>query len=641
MSRVVRGRPSLPSSASIASLFFSTPFASRRARHAPVPAAAMLAVALSGLPAMQPAIAAEPLRMGPVTITATRLAQPVRETAASVTVLERADLVPFATRSAEDILVTLAGVTVARSGGPGQQASIFLRGTDSDATLVLVDGVKFNAGTFGLAPLQNLRGEDIESIEVLRGPRGTLYGSEAIGGVISITTRRPQASSAEFTLSGSDNATVEAHAAASHVQGDDRLRLGIGRYDSDGDAIIAGIPVDGAHRNDTATFAAQTKLGAATLETSLSGAQGRTRYLDTFALAALEQDFRNTVAAASARLPAGENGTVLARLGWSDDALEQVQPNFLGQFDRAQTTRESAALEYHRNGTRHRLVAGAETEREQVDALSYGTTLDEANDMRALFARDGIRVGEHGELGLGARYLNHDAFGDHGTGEASYGHTLAQVWHAWGSWSTGFRAPDAGERFGFGGNPQLQPETSAAVELGLRRQLGAHELSLAGFRQDIDDLIDFPAPAFTATNIDRARITGAELGWRWRNTHWQADALAIVQDPEDRTSGAQLSRRPNQQLTGNLRRALTDTLWLGGDVLAMDARDNSRYDAIVLPGVAVFGLALDWQARPELALGLRLDNVGDHDYALAADAAGDYAMPGRTLSARIAWQPRF
>ena len=123
-------------------------------------------------------------------VTATRTPEPESQTLASVTVIDRAEIERRQARSVPDLLRGLAGVSVSASGGPGQPASVFLRGTDADQVLILIDGVKVGAATLGSVQLENLPIAQIERVELVRGPRSSLYGSEAIGGVIQIFTRK-------------------------------------------------------------------------------------------------------------------------------------------------------------------------------------------------------------------------------------------------------------------------------------------------------------------------------------------------------------------------------------------------------------------------------------------------------------------
>lgn len=588
---------------------------------------------------------AERFTLDPVTAVATRHERPLATTPASVTVLTSEDLVPYAAQPLEDILAKRAGVTVARSGGPGQQTSIFLRGTDSDSMLVLVDGMKLNGETFGGANLQNLRGADIERIEVIRGPRSTLYGSEAIGGVISITTRRAaDAETLTVQAGGGSDETGHLRVAVSQGGEDRHISAAISHFRTDGDPITELTNITGKHENTSGTLHAQMRLGDTQIGTDVWAARGETRYLDTFALTALHQEFDNVAASvwgetALGTQTADSNATLRLRLGHAADEIDQVESADFAQTRRLVgeaniILRNTFGDSLHKSS--NTLVAGMDAEREDVNALVYGSAIVADNDIQALFFRDDLTLGAH-HMALGIRIIDHDAFDIHRTGEASYGFQFTNDLFGWIAGGSGFRAPTATERFGYGGNPLLKPETTRSSEVGLRRRLGIHEFTLTGFRQTIDDLIDYPAPAYNAVNIARAIITGTELGWSLNADNLHLDIFATVQDPIDDTTGEQLSRRPEQQLSITARHRTGAIEWRTS-MLAMDKRDNSAFDTVILPGFAVFDAGVVWTIRPKLVLDARVENIGDIRYAMASGSAGDYRMPDRAFFLGIDWR---
>lgn len=610
-------------------------------RSAPLLAAFFVVPTSLSLPAH-----AEKLVLDPVVVVASRYVQAIAKTPASVTVLDAADLARDAARPLEDILATQAGVTIARTGGPGQQTSIFLRGNEGDSTLVLVDGVKINGGTLGNAALQNLRGGDIERVEIVRGPRSTLHGSEAVGGVISITTKRAtDANAAALSVNGGSDNTVEVRAGASLVSGATRLAASLGHYTTDGDPVTTITSIAGAHDNTHATLAASTLAGDTRWSLDAWNAQGRTRYVvpnySNFPLVSADpahQDFDTGMIAVGSETPIGDAQTLHARLGFAHDELDQRELNaFSPSLDYAQTRRMIGGLDWqHRTGG-NTLIAGIDAERESVHAQSYGTQVDKANDSHAVFARDELRLGMH-QFALGARNAVYDSFGEHWTGEASYGLQASDNTFAWLAWGRGFRAPDSSERYGSGGNPALKPETTDSSEIGVRQQFGAHELTATGFVQQIDDLIR--AQAGTSVNIARARITGSEFGWSWRGDNTRLELFGTLIDAVDDSTGKRLLRRPEQQLSASAQQRI-GTVTLRASLLAMDTRDDFSYTAtpVRLPGFAVVDLGVNWQVRPTLTLDARVENIGDIDYALVSDPdLGDYRMPDRAFFIGVEWR---
>jgi vitamin B12 transporter len=234
------------------------------------------------------------------------------------------------------------------------------------------------------------------------------------------------------------------------------------------------------------------------------------------------------------------------------------------------------------------------------------------------------------DLLVAARYADHEAFGGHTTGTLEYGVDAWSGARIVAAAGTAFRAPDATDRFGFGGNPELEAESSRNLELGLRQRLSeVQAVSLAAFHNRIDELIEFvclDAFCFTGENrnVDEARIQGVEAAWRWQPGPWRFNLEGIVQDPVDKTSGERLARRAGKSLTASVVRRL-GAFELGSDVLAQGPREDSAFSTSVLDGYAVWNFTAGWQPWPELGVRGRVENVLDRDYQTAAG----FDAPGR------------
>jgi vitamin B12 transporter len=200
----------------------------------------------------------------------------------------------------------------------------------------------------------------------------------------------------------------------------------------------------------------------------------------------------------------------------------------------------------------------------------------------------------------------------------------------------GFRAPNLNELYspGFGGlfagNPDLDPERSNSVELGIDGSAGAHTVSLRLHRTRVRDLIAFQGgQTFQAVNVARAAIDGAELSWDWRAGDWRLDAGATWQDARDEDSGLDLLRRPDRKVSLGAERAF-GALTAGADLHYVSPRRDFVAD---LPGYALLDLRIDWPLAGGWRIGARLDNALDRDYELAAG----FATPGRALLLDVAW----
>ncbi len=282
-----------------------------------------------------PAVRGAGLESEPVIVTATRTPQPLSDVLASSTVITRDRIEQRMPASFGDLLRWVPGLEVARPGGPGQPSSVFMRGTESNHVLLLIDGVEANPGTIGGAPFRDVRPELIERVEVVKGPRATLYGSKAIGGVINVITRRGgPGDSFGATIGGGSYATREVSATAAH--GGDTLRAGVSAswYQTEGFPTFRASDIDRGERNASFDGYLGTRWRGLDIELTHWQTQGRTEYTDTvfdpvtFAFTGftpLDEDFTDRVSALTLQAnPTARWGTTL-RLSQLVDDLDQNQ----------------------------------------------------------------------------------------------------------------------------------------------------------------------------------------------------------------------------------------------------------------------------------------------------------------------------
>ena len=222
-------------------------------------------------------------------VTATRSEQALERTLAPILVIDREEIELSEALDVADLLRFHAGLEIARNGGPGQATSVFVRGTDSNQVLVLVDGIKINPGTIGGAPFQNIRPEMIQRIEVVKGPRSSLYGSDAIGGVINIITRTADDTQFSAGAGGGRYNSWDASASFSASGKRGGVRAMFSRFDTDGFPTRTNSNIERGYDNDTIQLGADTTLGQLGLSTNVWQSTGTSEYLDFFG-APLSQD---------------------------------------------------------------------------------------------------------------------------------------------------------------------------------------------------------------------------------------------------------------------------------------------------------------------------------------------------------------
>lgn len=593
-----------------------------------------------------------------VIVTATRTAVTVDAALAAVEVIDREQIQRSQARSLPDLLRGRAGISLSNQGGAGKLTTLFLRGSESDHVLVLIDGVRVGSATSGLAAFQDLPVALIDRIEIVRGPRSSLYGSEAIGGVIQIFTRRdrgaltPRASAtvgsnglAEGSAgigSGGGRGWFGIDAAYQHSDGIDACDVATPTPFSGGCFIATPEPDRDGYRNRSLSL-----RGGITASNTLS-----------FAAHALRAEGRNAYDGDFVNLSKTVQQIIGGKATWKPSDRVQVQlsagrntdasDNYLHKFDAFSgtsveadmgwfdTDRDSATLQGDFGiGEGQLLTLGLDWLRDNVDS---DTPFDRtARSNRAAFAQYQGTFGAQ-SLQASLRRDDNDQFGGHTTGGAAWGVEFADRWRATVGYGTAFKAPTFNELyFPFFGNPTLRPERSRSWELGLRYRGDAFNWRLDGFRTDVDDLIAFDIALFAPNNIERARMQGAELGFDTRIAEWNLDASASVVDTENRAgfnAGNQLPRRARHSARVELDRAFgAFRLGLTG------VSEGARYDDVAntrrLGGYATLDLRAEYVLTSAWTLQARAANVFDRDY----ETASFYNQPGRELLLTLRYAP--
>ncbi len=600
------------------------------------------------LPSSQPAD-----QLQQVIVTAARAPEPEDQSLFSATVLTRADIEARQVSSVQDLLADLAGINIDKSGGLGQQSSVFIRGADSDHTLLLIDGVRVGSATLGIAPFEIIPLEQIDHIEVVRGPRSTLYGSDAVGGVIQIFTR--QAGEPGVTLGGSamtgsfDTHEFTAYAAA-------RSRVAWGSIS--GDVLTTGgIPaclpsavagcfdaaapqVPDGHQNRSGSLSAGAQL---TEQLTASADVLYTHGWTAFDGAGFDDrlDFQEKVFTAHLDQALGGSWHLRLMAGRDeDDERDFLDPTPVGTFD---TVRSSASLQADGQLAQAlKLISGLDYEDVHVDSdTPYEVT---ARTTRAGFSELHADWGRWSAL-AGVRFEDNEQFGDHWTENLGIARKLGAGLRFILTWGTAFRAPTFDELYfpGFG-NPSLKPETSQSWEGGLDGGKGALRWSLHTYQTTIDDEISIDPLTFLPLNINRSRIRGVELQGDWHSADWVVGGQLTGLEPLNVSPGPEyhdlLPRRAQQNASLTVRRLVhAGTSTSADGSLAVVARwEGRRYDdlANTLPmgGYLTVDLLTQWRLGSGWTLEAKAANLFDRGYQTAAY----YAQPGRSYGVTIRYR---
>lgn len=564
-----------------------------------------------------------PSKLDPVIVTATGRPTALGDTLAPLLVLTREDIVRAQALDLAELLRFYAGIEIGRNGGPGAVTSVFVRGGESNHTLVLIDGVRMNPATSGGAAWQNIAPEMIERIEIVKGPRATLYGSDAISGVVNIITRgAAQGTAVDLNLRGGSDATWDTSARGAWGSDRGSVSLQAQQLESDGFPALAGQAQDTGYDRTSLNLDTRLRLGTATLGARVWDSAGTSEYYgfdpEDFSRVVVEQDYRNQVAAIDATLPVGDRLSAQLRASRMQDDIEQRQSD-----DYVETIRSGVDAELSWNGGAQRISGGASFVREDVEALSFGSPIEEQRNILALRLQNEVSAGRHRAV-IGASWSDYEGFGTRWDGSLDYGFDLTPSARIVASAGTGFRAPDATDRFGFGGNPDLEPERAHTFELGWQQRVGeAHRIDLRLFRSDVDDLINLLCDEnfnCTAVNVDRYRNEGVELSYHLRTDVWSATLTGLLQDPVDRGSDRRLLRRAKRSAA--LRFSRDFGTWDAGfDLLASGERPDADLDTgapVTAAGYALLNLHAGVRLGSSTELRLRAENVLDKEYQNAS-----------------------
>ncbi|OGT20321.1 MAG: hypothetical protein A2V90_00320 [Gammaproteobacteria bacterium RBG_16_57_12] len=585
------------------------------------PNQSLLAICLLAVPSLA---LTETLGSPPLVVSATRTAQAADETLAPVIIITRDDIERSQAGDVANLLRLHAGLDIGRNGGPGQPVSLFIRGTESNHTLVMIDGVKINPGTIGGAALHNITPEMIERIEIVKGPRSALYGSEAIGGVINIITRPGEAARQwQVTAGGGSFGTRQAGAAMNLHNESLRAGVALHHLSTDGFSPITAAKIDRGHDNTTMKAYLGRQWGGVDVEASHWQASGRTEYL-TFDYVTLgynpaDEDFTNSVSAVKVSASPATRWTSTLHLSNARDDLDQNQvPDF------SHTSRNTLDWQNDLQLTDRQLVtAGITLTREDTEALVYGSGFDQTTDVNAAYLQDDITLDRHHVLAA-VRHTDHENFGGHDSWDLEYGYALDDATRLTAAVGTGFRAPDSTDRFGYGGNTLLRPERSRNIEVGMKRALGEQQNAyLNVFHNTITDLIDYFDPdgwlgslPGQNENIAKARIRGVEVGHHWRSGPYTGRVEVIAQQPRNETTGEPLPRRAEHSLTAALAYQGV-RCGAGIDVVAQDERKDTAYSTAINAGYGIVNLNASYALGKAWRLSGKVENLFDKSYALA------------------------
>ena len=599
-----------------------------------------------GIPSTETSYAVD--QQQPIIVTATRTAETADESLASVTVITREDIEESGALTVPEVLSGASGVDVTTIGGFGQLTSVFMRGAEPEQVLVLIDGIEVGSVSAGSTAWEFLPLSEIDRIEIVRGPRTSLYGSQAIGGVIQIFTRTGTGPPrARATVGAGSNNTSEVSAGFSGAAGSSWFNVSGSRFRTNGiDAREPGLrfgffldePDDDGYEND----AFSARFGhrfANRVEAEIHAlhADGNTEF-DELAGLGNEDDFRQQVIGAKLRLQPTSRWNVLVEGGRSKDERTTFRDD--GSAPESRFDSEIQSFVWQNDlafGTDHIITLGADLREDKITDSTVNFMEPSRRD-EAVFSQYQGKVGRH-DLLVGLRTDDNEQFGHETTGNIAWGYDITKPTRVIVSFGTAFRAPSLNDLFFpdlFGSptsNPNLEPETSKSLEIGLRGKHPYGDWYVRAYRTEVDDLITLDQN-FIPQNFSEAVIEGLEAEISANIAEWIARAALSYVDPRDDQTDNRLPRRARRSAKLEAERRFGKTR-AALSLIAQSRRFDDPDNTIEVNGYGIVNVAVSRELSKNWTLRGRFNNLFDKEY----QTVNSFDELDRNVFVTLAYQP--
>ena len=542
----------------------------------------------------------------------------------SVEVITADDIQSLGYSTVDEILSHSSSINIGSNGGHGQTKSIFMRGTESNHTKVLVNGVELNPGTLGVPSIQHVSVEMLDRIEISKGSMSTLYGKSTIGGVINIITKKNTGSNEGkiYVGTGRDE-TNKIGFQKSFNFNNHNLSINFMNIETDGYKAKVASTKNHGYENKNIDISYNFSAGKNIFDFNFYQSDGNVEY-DSFG-SNLNQDHKD----AHLRLAWNRKyDTSESKLVFIQKQNKINQSSF-GATDYTHTENYQINYEknyYDLNGTN--TILGALYTGEALYELSYGTKFNKSNAIIEYYSQSEYYTGNT-LFNIGTRYVNHSLYGGFLTGNFNVGYNLSNKSKIIAGIGKSFRSPDGTDLYGYGGNPNLEPEESVSREISLKYKINnTSGLVFTLFNNNITNLIE--SDGSIMQNINRAKVEGLEFSFYDSYSKFSYSLDYSFINSRDLTNNVRLSRRPSNKLVGriNYNYNLNNTFSLS--TISETNSDNSIYDSNRLGGYTAIN-ATFLRKIDKYALQFKLNNVFDKKFR----KAHNYNSEGRSYNVSI------
>jgi len=550
-----------------------------------------------------------------LSITANRRAQPIDKALAAVTIITRKDIDKSQAQTVIEVLKHAVGLSTKNDGGLGKTTSVFIRGTKSDHIVVLVDGIRYSSVTTGATAWQHLPLGQVDHIEIVRGPRSSLYGSEAVGGVIQIFTRKgSKGFKPSFSLSMGSHNGIKGEANFSGGNGSSWYQLGLERVTTDGidacNSTTAGCyandPDKDGYKRDSISFNVGHKNKKNSAELKFLKARGSTEFDGN---SQDEAKFDETVIGVKLSSQLNSKLKLKFNVGRSYDKADNFKTGvFSSRFN---TRRDTASLLSDiKLSNNENLLLGMDWYDDHVNTTSY---MVKPRDNKGVFANYSYQLNSK-SFDLALRQDDNEQYGKKVTGGVAIGKQLHNGVSLLASYGTAFKAPTFNQLYYPSyGVLTVKPEESKNVEFSVKRNLGENQWEVNLFENKITNMI----PVYPVSNIDKARIRGLELSYKTEIAGLDISSNMTYLKAENRAGankGKILRYRPEKTLNINLDKKINK--WsIGPSVHAESKRFTNSDNSENLAGFATLALRTEYEVSKDFSIGLKVNNVLDKKHA--------------------------
>ena len=571
-------------------------------------------------------------QLDPIVVTASKSEEKASAVPARITIIQPQILEQSPIASLPDLLMTEAAINMVQSGGYGQSASIFLRGAESDQTLILRDGVRLNSNSSGAAALPFIDTTDIKQIEILKGPASVLYGTDAIGGVVQLVTKVPTKSSVFTTNEVGENKTYKSLVGADIAENGFYAQIRGQRLETDGTPVKETVDAPNAsfdQKGFSTKFGVEKENFAASIDYSKN--KGNSAYDNSGNLT--NQDFQNEVINLKGKFNFTDQIELNTRLSQFKDDTEQKDANYLGTYDFVHSKTQEAEIYNKWNFTNNQnLMIGITHRKNEGDVVSFGSPYKEDVNSTGYFIQH-----QYNQSGLntqvGVRLEDNEKFGTHTVAQGAIRYQLLPLTSVYANIGSSFKAPTLNDLYGFGGNQDLKPEESLSYEIGFDQQLAYNiRTGLSLYTTKVDNLINYGISQME--NVDKAKFEGAEAYIKWQGENLYTNLGFNYVRSKDENTGEDLSRRPRQNIS--LTTGWQDEKYaLSATVVANSKYDNTAYDTVSVPGHLRIDMHGQYTINEHLQVFSNIQNIGDVKYRTAYSSGSYYINGGRLASVGV------